>query len=85
MHLPEEDAAQMTRVLQVLGAAGRPLSEEAVADVLGLTEIEVSRLLYRLSLRALARLVGSIDKVHSGGHGWFSVRGKGLWTVADDL
>ena len=71
----------MDSALEVLRAAGRPLSEEEVAHVMGLLESEVSTLLYRLSLRGLARLVGSIDKVHSGGHGHFTVFGKGLWTV----
>jgi hypothetical protein len=74
----------MERALEVLRAAGRPLSEEEVADVMGVLESEVSTLLYRLSLRGLARLVGSIDKVHSGGHGYATVFGKGLWTVVGE-
>jgi len=74
----------MERALEVLRAAGRPLSEEEVADVLGVPESEVGTLLYRLSLRGFARLVGSSDKVHSGGHGFFTVVGKGLWSAVGD-
>ncbi len=74
----------MERVLEVLRTAGRPLSEEAVAQLLGVSESEVSTLLYRMSLRGLARIASSADKVHNGGHGWAMVFGKGLWTVVGD-
>ena len=80
----EEDVARMERALEVLRAAGRPLSEEAVAHQMGLAESEVSTLLYRLSLRGLARIVGSFGKPSNGGHGFAIDVGKGLWTAAEE-